>query len=173
MITWLFSLGAQPARARNKPAAKARIAIFLNIPPSFVFIFLSIAWENEHGKPMTARVGDKPTKRKNKGGIGALQTHYFAKKPHNILDSFTNVVHNDVMANRTIDKSGSAVRASVSFAQGIYDSLEKIAVAKKVSIAWVVREAVESYLDTSANINSLPDNTVSATDATTEKSDNV
>jgi predicted DNA-binding ribbon-helix-helix protein len=77
------------------------------------------------------------------------------------------------MANRAIDKGGRTVRASVSFAHGIYDSLEKIAVAKKVSIAWVVREAVESYLDASATINFLPDKGMSAADAATEKPDNV
>jgi predicted DNA-binding ribbon-helix-helix protein len=70
------------------------------------------------------------------------------KKPHNILDKITNMVHNDVMAYRIIDKEGSAVRASVSFSHRIYDSLGKIAEAKKVSIAWVVREAVETYLNT-------------------------
>jgi predicted transcriptional regulator len=89
------------------------------------------------------------------------------------VDKRTNVVHNDVMANRLIDKGGNAVRASVSFSHEIYDSLGKIAEAKKVSIAWVVREAVDSYLDASAKINSLPDKAVYAADAASEKPDNV
>lgn len=37
-------------------------------------------------------------------------------------------------------------RASVSFPTRIYGELEKIAEAKKVSIAWVVREAAERYV---------------------------
>ena len=44
-------------------------------------------------------------------------------------------VHSDVMP-----------RASVSFPPEVYRSLEELAVKKKVSIAWVVREAVERYL---------------------------
>ena len=51
------------------------------------------------------------------------------------------------MANRSIDKqSKNAVRASISFPQEDYITLEKIAEDKKVSIAWVVREAVEKYI---------------------------
>ena len=37
-------------------------------------------------------------------------------------------------------------RASVSFPVGVYEELERIAVAKKVSLAWVVREAAEKYV---------------------------
>jgi predicted DNA-binding protein len=44
-------------------------------------------------------------------------------------------VHADVMP-----------RASVSFPPEVYRSLEDLAAKKKVSIAWVVREAVEKYL---------------------------
>jgi len=40
----------------------------------------------------------------------------------------------------------SAVRSSISFPPEIYTSLEGIAKEKKVSLAWVVREAVEKYL---------------------------
>jgi len=45
-------------------------------------------------------------------------------------------------AKRTLDK----VRSSISFPQDIYTGLEKIAYEKKVSLAWVVRDAVEIYL---------------------------
>jgi hypothetical protein len=37
-------------------------------------------------------------------------------------------------------------RASVSFPPEVYKYLEDLAAQKKVSIAWVVREAVEKYL---------------------------
>ncbi len=39
-----------------------------------------------------------------------------------------------------------AVRASISFPPDVYEGLEDIAKQKKVSLAWVVREAVEQYL---------------------------
>lgn len=38
------------------------------------------------------------------------------------------------------------MRASVSFPHGIYRMLEDIARQKKVSVAWVVREATEHYI---------------------------
>jgi len=43
---------------------------------------------------------------------------------------------------RTMEK----IRSSISFPQDIYTDLEKIAYEKKVSLAWVVRDAVEIYL---------------------------
>lgn len=39
------------------------------------------------------------------------------------------------------------VRTSVSFPADIYATLEQIAKQKKVSIAWIVREAAEKYVD--------------------------
>jgi len=48
---------------------------------------------------------------------------------------------------RTSRKQGDGpVRVSVSFAQDDYAELKNIAKHKKVSIAWVVRDAVDSYL---------------------------
>lgn len=38
------------------------------------------------------------------------------------------------------------VRASISFPPDIYDTLERIAKRKKVSLAWVVRDAAERYV---------------------------
>lgn len=38
------------------------------------------------------------------------------------------------------------LRASVSFPPDIYRTLEQIAQQKKVSVAWVVREAAEKYV---------------------------
>ena len=50
--------------------------------------------------------------------------------------------------NRRAAKAQSDVmpRASVSFPPEVYKSLEELATKKKVSIAWVVREAVEKYI---------------------------
>jgi metal-responsive CopG/Arc/MetJ family transcriptional regulator len=39
-----------------------------------------------------------------------------------------------------------AVRASISFPPGLYEDLETLAKQKKVSLAWVVRDAAEKYL---------------------------
>jgi hypothetical protein len=38
------------------------------------------------------------------------------------------------------------VRASISFPPGLYETLEEIAKKKKVSLAWVVRDAAEKYV---------------------------
>ncbi len=40
----------------------------------------------------------------------------------------------------------SSIRASISFPTDVYNSLEEVARQKKVSLAWVVREAAEKYL---------------------------
>lgn len=42
-------------------------------------------------------------------------------------------------------KEGTA-RASVTFPAGLYAELERIAEEKKVSVAWVVRDAAEKYI---------------------------
>jgi metal-responsive CopG/Arc/MetJ family transcriptional regulator len=39
-----------------------------------------------------------------------------------------------------------AVRASISFPSDLYETLENIAKQKKVSLAWVVRDAAERYV---------------------------
>jgi metal-responsive CopG/Arc/MetJ family transcriptional regulator len=39
-----------------------------------------------------------------------------------------------------------AVRASISFPPDLYETLEEIAKQKKVSLAWVVRDAAEKYV---------------------------
>ena len=43
-------------------------------------------------------------------------------------------------------QSSAAVRATISFPPEVYENLELIAKQKKVSLAWVVREATEQYL---------------------------
>lgn len=42
--------------------------------------------------------------------------------------------------------SVASVRASISFPSEVYETLEIIAKEKKVSLAWVVREAAEKYI---------------------------
>jgi len=49
------------------------------------------------------------------------------------------------MANK-VKGTEKTVRASISFPQVVYQSLERLANEKKVSLAWVVREAAETYL---------------------------
>lgn len=44
------------------------------------------------------------------------------------------------------DESLVSVRASISFPADIYQTLEEIAAQKKVSLAWVVRDAAEQYI---------------------------
>jgi hypothetical protein len=43
-------------------------------------------------------------------------------------------------------QSIAAIRASISFPPDVYETLEVIAKEKKVSLAWVVREAAEQYI---------------------------
>jgi hypothetical protein len=43
-------------------------------------------------------------------------------------------------------ESLAAIRASISFPPDVYQTLEVIAKEKKVSLAWVVREAAEKYI---------------------------
>lgn len=43
-------------------------------------------------------------------------------------------------------RTASFVRASISFPPEIYRILEDLAKHKKVSLAWVVREAAEKYI---------------------------
>lgn len=54
------------------------------------------------------------------------------------------------MANRRVQSytapAERTVRASVSFPEDQYTELERIAQEQRVSLAWVVREAVQTYL---------------------------
>lgn len=43
-------------------------------------------------------------------------------------------------------KRSAAPRASVTFPPDVYRTLEEIAKQKKVSVAWVVRDAAEEYV---------------------------
>ena len=44
------------------------------------------------------------------------------------------------------ENDAASIRASISFPPNIYRTLEEIAHQKKVSLAWVVREASERYI---------------------------
>ena len=44
------------------------------------------------------------------------------------------------------NQSPSLVRASISFPPDLYETLENLAKQKKVSLAWVVRDATEKYV---------------------------
>lgn len=39
-----------------------------------------------------------------------------------------------------------STRASVSFPRELYGTIEQLAAEKKVSVAWIVRDAVEKYV---------------------------
>jgi predicted DNA-binding protein len=43
-------------------------------------------------------------------------------------------------------ESAVTIRASISFPPDVYETLETIAKEKKVSLAWVVRDAAERYI---------------------------
>lgn len=59
--------------------------------------------------------------------------------------------HAGKQANRA-----AAVRASISFPPDAYETLEAIAREKKVSLAWVVREAIEKYIADKWPLFSVP-----------------
>jgi predicted DNA-binding protein len=49
-------------------------------------------------------------------------------------------------ARKRKEHSMPAIRASISFPHDVYETLESIAKEKKVSLAWIVREATEKYI---------------------------
>jgi metal-responsive CopG/Arc/MetJ family transcriptional regulator len=51
----------------------------------------------------------------------------------------------EIAGERNTRQRGLPVRASISFPRDLYEMLEQIAKKKKVSLAWVVRDAVERY----------------------------
>jgi predicted DNA-binding protein len=44
------------------------------------------------------------------------------------------------------ESSAASVRATITFPPEVYETLEVIAKEKKVSLAWVVRDAAEKYI---------------------------
>ncbi len=71
------------------------------------------------------------------------------------------------MTEQSSNKAGRlherTVRASISFPEQQYDVLERIAAENRVSLAWVVRDAIDCYLKTkwplltSGSANSIKD----------------
>jgi predicted transcriptional regulator len=47
---------------------------------------------------------------------------------------------------RATDASGLKIRVSIGFPSDVHETLDRIAKEKKVSLGWVVREAVDKYL---------------------------
>lgn len=47
---------------------------------------------------------------------------------------------------KTVSAESSSVRATISFPPDLYQTLDEIARKKKVSLAWVVRDAAEQYV---------------------------
>ena len=43
-------------------------------------------------------------------------------------------------------EGAASIRASISFPPDIYEILEQLARKKKVSLAWIVRDAVDRYI---------------------------
>lgn len=58
----------------------------------------------------------------------------------------------ETMKRKMVQKTNSQaeappwVRASISFPSDLYETLDEIAREKKVSLAWVVRDAAEKYV---------------------------
>jgi hypothetical protein len=57
-----------------------------------------------------------------------------------------NQVTRGANRNQKPEREGTTVRATISFSIEVYKMLEAIAREKKVSLAWVVREAAENYV---------------------------
>lgn len=67
-----------------------------------------------------------------------------------VLYSLTSEQSQMNRGSKRKEKSAAAentsVRATISFPSELYKTLEDIATQKKVSLAWVVREAAEQYI---------------------------
>jgi metal-responsive CopG/Arc/MetJ family transcriptional regulator len=48
--------------------------------------------------------------------------------------------------NMKPESGAASVRATITFPPDLYDTLEELAKQKKVSLAWVVRDAAEKYV---------------------------
>ena len=63
---------------------------------------------------------------------------------HRQFGSIVNAIEKHKTARKA--KREPPPRASVTFPPDLYETLEAIARSKKVSVAWVVREAAEKYV---------------------------
>lgn len=52
-----------------------------------------------------------------------------------------------MLQSTTPQTEQKTIRVSVSFPSDLYETLEKIARDKKVSVAWIVRDASEKYVN--------------------------
>jgi hypothetical protein len=64
----------------------------------------------------------------------------------NAAEEVYTMKKNDGERSSVKTKGTSLIRASISFPPNLYKSLEEIAKEKKVSLAWVVRDAAEKYI---------------------------
>jgi len=62
------------------------------------------------------------------------------------LEGHAEMKAKKVSAKKTKAQSRAQVRATMSWPRAVYETLEAIAKEKKVSLAWVVREASEKYI---------------------------
>lgn len=64
------------------------------------------------------------------------------------------VVNNSsYMPQRPLSNSEETSRISISLPDEVYNVIKQIAVDKKVSIAWVIRDALSEYLSKKEEIN--------------------
>jgi hypothetical protein len=67
------------------------------------------------------------------------------------------------MSTKTAEPDGSGeertIRASISFPESQYQLLEKVAAEHRVSLAWVVRDAVSQYMQAKWPLLSTPKTT--------------
>jgi hypothetical protein len=54
--------------------------------------------------------------------------------------------HKDISRKGISTHKPSWIRASISFPPSLYETLADLAKTKKVSVAWVVRDAAEKYV---------------------------
>lgn len=60
------------------------------------------------------------------------------------------------MSPRKTSKEAT-VRASISLPESHYDKLYELATQKRVSIAWIVRDAIEQYVAGASSVENGPD----------------
>ena len=53
---------------------------------------------------------------------------------------------NEIILSEKAQKKGKSVRTSVSIPSDLHDILVRLAKDKKVSVAWVIRDAAEKYV---------------------------
>jgi hypothetical protein len=61
-------------------------------------------------------------------------------------DELAKVTRGAKRKEKRVSIEGASARATISFPSELYKTLEGIAREKKVSLAWVVREAAEQYV---------------------------